>query len=61
MSNTKDWNKMYWEFEERYNPYPVQMARYEAFRHALKDGLITEEEYNEAARYFGKLWNYVGD
>lgn len=57
----KDYEKMYWEFEEKYNHYPVQMARYEAFRHAVKDGLITEEDYDNARQYFGKLWNYTGD
>jgi len=61
MSNTKDWNEMYCEFEKKYNPYPVQMARYDAFRHALNDGLITEEDYSEAQKYFGELWHYVGD
>lgn len=57
----EDFNKMYDEFERKYNPYPVQMSRSEAFRHALKDGLITNETYNEARNYFKNLWNYVGD
>ena len=58
---SKDYGALYNEFERKYNKYPVQMARYEAFRYALNDGLITEEEYNEAREYFGKLWNYTGD
>lgn len=52
---------MYAEFEEKYNPYPIQMAAYDAFRHALSDKLIDEETYQEAREYFGNLWNYVGD
>lgn len=56
-----DFNQMYWEFETKYNPYPVQMSRAEAFTHALNDGLIDEDTYRYAAEYFGKLWNYVGD
>lgn len=58
---TRDYGKMYWEFEKKYNPYPVQMSREEAFRHAKEDGLITEYEYCEARAYFGNLWHYVGD
>lgn len=58
---TKDYNKMRWEFEEKYNPYPVDMAPYAAFGHALKDDLIDEDTYYEAEEYFGKLWDYVGD
>lgn len=54
-------NEMYREFEEKYNPYPVQMSRSEAFRHACDDGLITEEVYRMAAKYYGELWHYVGD
>lgn len=56
-----DFNAMYNEFERKYNPYPVQMARYDAFRHALNDGLIDEETYREAQKYYGSLWDYVGD
>ena len=59
--NKEEFSTKYWEFEKRYNPYPVQMSREEAFRNALKDGLITEEDYNQARAYFGNLWNYVGD
>ena len=59
--NKEEFNTKYWEFEKKYNPYPVQMSREEAFRNALKDGLITEEDYNQARVYFGNLWNYVGD
>lgn len=57
----KDFSTLYRIFETMYNPYPVQMARYDAFRHAVNDGLITEELYNEAAQYYKKLWHYTGD
>ena len=61
MAETKDFSAMYNEFEKKYNPYPVQMSRSDAFLHALNDGLIDEETYNQARVYYGKLWNYVGD
>ena len=54
-------DEMYLEFEEKYNPYPVQMSRAAAFENARKDGLITDQQYNMARWYFGKLWFYVGD
>ena len=56
-----DYGKMYQEFEKKYNKYPVQMSRSEAFRHALDDGLITKEIYDGARKYYGELWYYVGD
>lgn len=57
----KDFNEMYLNFEAKYNPYPVQMSRAEAFGHALDNGLIDKETYSAARKYFGKLWFYVGD
>lgn len=57
----KDFSKMYSLFESKYNPYPVQMSRSEAFGDAERDGYITEELYHEARKYYGNLWNYVGD
>ena len=57
----KTYSEMYKEFEKKYNPYPVQMSRAEAFLKALNDKLITEEEYNEARKHYGELWFYVGD
>lgn len=56
-----DFSRMYAEFERKYNPYPVNMARYEAFGKALNDGLIDQDTYYAAERYYGNLWNYVGD
>nr|WP_296955181.1 hypothetical protein [uncultured Mediterraneibacter sp.] len=55
------WSKLYNKFEDMYNPYPVEMSRAEAFRKALGDGLITDEEYKEARKFYGALWNYTGD
>ena len=57
----KNFNKMYYDFENKYNKFPVQMSRAEAFSHALKDGLIDEKTYKEAHEYYGNLWFYVGD
>lgn len=56
-----DFDKMYREFERKYNIYPVQMSKKEAFRHALKDRLIDEATYQAARKYYGSLWFYVGD
>ena len=59
--NTTYFDKLYGEFEDKYNPYPVQMSRESAFGHALRDGLITEDLYDAARRYYKRLWDYVGD
>ena len=56
-----EWMELYKKFEDKYNPYPVQMSRAEAFRKAKNDGLITDEEYNEARKFYGNLWFYTGD
>ena len=56
-----DFAKLYNEFEKRYNKYPVQMSCSEAFGKALGEGLIDEDTYEAAYKYYGKLWNYVGD
>ena len=62
MAKTRmEWNELYNKFEGMYNPYPVQMSRAEAFRKARNDGLITDEEYDEAQEFYGRLWNYTGD
>lgn len=56
-----DFPQMYREFEDRYNHLPVQMSRAEAFANALRDRLIDKETYDEARRFYGELWFYVGD
>lgn len=53
--------RLYGIFEDKYNPYPVQMTREEAFARALRDGLIEPDVYDAAKRWFKGLWNYVGD
>ena len=57
----KEWNELYNKFECMYNPYPVSMSRAEAFGKAMKDGLITDEEYKEAHEFYDDLWYYTGD
>ena len=57
----KSFSEMYEEFEHKYNPYPVQMSRAEAFARALDDGLIDQETYSAARKYYGSLLFYVGD
>lgn len=60
ISNTS-FNEMYAMFEDKYNHYPVQMSRAQAFGLALDDGLIDEDTYQKARKYYGKLWFYTGD
>lgn len=36
-------------------------ARYPEYDYALRHGLITQEQYDAAKRYYGRLWNYAGD
>ena len=57
----KEWSELYTKFEGMYNPYPVQMSRARAFGKAREDGLITDEEYAEARKFYGDLWFYTGD
>ena len=57
----KNWDELYEKFERMYNPYPVQMSRAEAFGKARIYGLITSEEYHEARKFYGNLWNYTCD
>jgi hypothetical protein len=62
MAKTRmEWNELYKKFERKYNPYPVQMSRADAFGKAKDDGLITDEEYKEAREIYGDLWFYTGD
>lgn len=59
--NTTWFDKLYGEFEDKYNPYPIQMSRAEAFGRARSEGLIDEDTYRAAKKYYKKLWSYVGD
>ena len=56
-----NFSALYNEFEKLYNRYPVQMSDCEAFGHALHDGLIDDDVYFAAQKYYGRMWNYVGD
>jgi hypothetical protein len=60
-SEKYNFSSMYMDFERKFNPYPVQMSRRDAFYRAYNEGLITEEILNKARDYYGSLWNYVGD
>ena len=59
--SSMEWSALYKKFEGMYNPCPVQMSRAEAFSKAKDDGLITDEEYIEARKFYGSLWYYTGD
>ena len=61
MSETKDFDKMYSEMHDKYNPYPYQESRASIFGKALAAGEIDKETYNQAHKYFGNLWRYCGD
>lgn len=37
------------------------VSRQTIYQHGLNDGIITQNEYNEAKNFYGSLWNYVGD
>ncbi len=56
-----NFDAMYEEFERKYNKYPVQMSRCEAFMRAFYDDTITFDTFKAAREYFGPLWHYVGD
>ena len=59
--NTTSFSQLYNEFERKFNKYPVQMSDAEAFGCALSEGLIDQDTYDAAEKYYGRLWNYVGD
>lgn len=56
-----DFSQLYFDFDHRYNKYPIQISRAEAFGKAFADGLIDKDTYDAAWEYYGNLWNYVGD
>ena len=51
---------IYGELESLY-PEAGYASRATIFRMALNDEIITEEEYDRARSYYGRLWNYTGD
>lgn len=58
---SQNFSRMYELFEQRYNKYPVEMSRAEAFGKAADEGLISKDILREAQERYGKLWCYVGD
>ena len=59
--DSHDLSKLYLELERKYNPYPVQMSRADAFQKGLSNGDIDQETYDIARKVYGNLWFYVGD
>ena len=44
--------------------YPIEDmygSRASLYGRALKEDRITKEQYENAKKYYGNLWNYVGD
>lgn len=37
------------------------VSRQAIYQCGLNDGIVTRNEYDEAKRFYGSLWNYVGD
>ena len=61
ITSKTNFTRLYQQFEDKYNKYPVQMSRAEAFGRAHADGLIDDDTYDAAYMYYKRLWNYVGD
>lgn len=61
LMETTNFSKIYNDMDEKYNKYPVMMTYGTAFGYALSDGIIDQDIYDAAYKYYGKLWNYVGD
>ena len=62
LRRTKQWSRMRFLLESMFpKEYLWAHAPYVAFQVAVREGLITEEEYEEARRHYGNMWNYVGD
>ena len=59
MKNT-DYTKLYIELEKEY-PDGGYVSRATIFGYAFRDGMIDEDTYDNARKYFGSLWNYTGD
>ena len=58
---SKDFDKMYWEMHDRYNPYPYQESCATIFGKAMAAGEIDKRTYDLAHKYFGSRWLYCGD
>lgn len=58
----KQWSKMRFELERLFPRENLWAhAPYVAFQVAVREGLITQEEYEAARLHYGGMWNYVGD
>lgn len=55
-----DISKLCYELEELY-PDGGYVSRAAIFNRAFTEGRITEETRDKAKKYYGRLWNYVGD
>lgn len=53
-------NQLYSKLEAKY-PDGGYVSRASIFIEALRDGTISKEVVKEAKKYYGNLWNYVGD
>jgi 2-hydroxy-3-keto-5-methylthiopentenyl-1-phosphate phosphatase len=49
-----------WARENDTNSYNYS-SRMTFFRNAFHAGIITEDQYQASEKYYGGLWNYVGD
>lgn len=56
-----EWIDLFYKFENMYNHSDSAMSIAEAFGMALKDGLITNEEYDEAREFYGNCWGDAND
>ena len=61
MENVKDIRQLTSELAEIYPVEDMYGSRASLYGRALKDSLITREEYNKAKLYYGGLWYYTGD
>lgn len=57
----KDFYEMERLFDQKYAGGPWHPSPASVFENARNDKIITDELYDEAMQYFGKLWNYSGD
>ena len=46
---------------ESEDPCGGYVSRRTIYQNALKAGKITQNEYNNAAKFYGSIWNYTGD
>lgn len=59
--NSKNFRQLEDILEHKFNPYPYHQAPASTYSMAKSKGIIDEALYEEAAKYYGKLWFYSGD